>query len=828
MSKDEVKKLKEENYQLREEIKTLRLQQEYVSELLDNFRNQQGEFFEAKQKLQFILDNIPQRVFWKNKNLIYLGCNASFARDAGLKHPSEVIGKSDYELQWRKSAADYRGDDQYIMKTGKSRINYEEEQHHDNGQLLWLQTSKIPLRNDQGDITGVLGTYEDITEKKLYREHIEKKNQEIREKIEDVERAFDKVKESEYKLRSFLTLSPGITFLLDPDGTYLEIYTSEPELLVAPREELLGRKFVDFFSPEAVKLIMDKFNAAIQYGNIQSIEYPIVKKSEPDKLYWFEGLIKKVNIGEETRILFVAHDTTERRKVEENLRLIEAQQNAILNNLPFMTWLKDKNGIYLHANEAFYSVSGLLAESVKGKTTKEIFPGKFSYYLDKIENEVINSKVQVNTEIHLPDDKNFSEWYDVSISPVFNDRLEVIGSTGIARNITARKRSERLLIEAKEKAEEADKLKSAFLANMSHEIRTPMNAIIGFSSLLDDDTLPRHKSREYINLINENGNSLINIINDIIDIAKIEAGQLKINNDYIHVHEILEDTHVLFNEMFSRKSKEVVILLDKYPSNTSPLLLADKGKLKQIFTNLISNAYKFTDYGSINIGYRVIKTEAIEFYVADTGMGIPESKQQIIFDRFRQLDDTYTRGYGGTGLGLAICKNLIEMMSGTIRVESTPGRGSVFYFQLPMVKTPFPEVGKNHEKEKIIVTERFNNVSILIAEDEDVNFFYLSEILKKYNMQIHRACSGIEAIQHCNNLEIDIVLMDIKMPGMDGHKATREIKKKFPWLPVIAQTAYAMEEEKNECFEAGCDAYLSKPLKEKDILYTIYRYLGYF
>jgi CheY-like chemotaxis protein len=362
---------------------------------------------------------------------------------------------------------------------------------------------------------------------------------------------------------------------------------------------------------------------------------------------------------------------------------------------------------------------------------------------------------------------------------------------------------------------------------MSHEIRTPMNGILGFANLLNEDNISRNEREEYVEIINQNGNLLLKLIDDILDIAKIEAGQLTIFEKPCILDQELMNEYTLFKRLIeNRNNKNINLILNLPESKPQLQLLIDTARLKQILTNLLSNALKFTEHGSITFGYTLESSLEIKFFVKDTGIGIPKEKFEIIFDRFRQVDETNSRKYGGTGLGLTISNNLVKLMNGKMWVESEIGKGSTFYFTIPYKPCNNEPNTTNSEQDTLTPTVyNWENKSILVAEDEKINFFYLKEIIKNTRANIIHAHNGAEAIEYCKtNNKIDLVLMDIKMPDISGYLATREIKKIRGSLPIIAQTAYALEEEKNLCFASGCDAYIAKPIDRIKLLQLINGY----
>lgn len=390
-----------------------------------------------------------------------------------------------------------------------------------------------------------------------------------------------------------------------------------------------------------------------------------------------------------------------------------------------------------------------------------------------------------------------------------------------------RLKAEETLQDAKNRAVESDRLKSLFLSNMSHEIRTPMNAIVGFAEMLQDTDLSREQKNRFLDVIIKSGDNLLRLINDIIDISKIEAGQLAFDYSDCLVNEMIADLETYFKQELTRSNKQNLSLYIQMGHPESDFAIyTDATRLKQILNNLIGNAIKFTDEGFIEFGYQ-IKGGSIEFYVRDSGIGIALDQQGVIFERFGQVREAVSRNQSGTGLGLTICKNLVEMLGGNIWVDSYPGEGSTFYFTLPLHLSS-RQVNPTDKKDIVIPRQVLNikSKTILIVEDVDTNYFYLSSLLQKMDCIILRATNGMKAIEMCRKDDtIDLVLMDIELPILDGYKATREIKKIKPNLPIIAQTAFAMTGERERSKEAGCDDYLSKPIRKEELLKILSRFI---
>ncbi len=391
--------------------------------------------------------------------------------------------------------------------------------------------------------------------------------------------------------------------------------------------------------------------------------------------------------------------------------------------------------------------------------------------------------------------------------------------------------AENLLI-AKDKAEESDRLKSAFLANISHEIRTPLNAILGFSKLLAKHELSKNQRQEYFAYIENSGNNLLSLINDIIDVAKIEAGQILIKKSKCRVNKILDELLDNTNKQKALKEKDhLEIRLFKENQDPNFGIYTDCNRFKQIFTNLLSNSLKFTETGHIEFGYQYVDNNTIKFYVQDSGIGIPEDKHNIIFSRFGQILDSEVRNPGGTGLGLSISKHLIEEMGGKIWFKSEQKKGTTFFFTLPIISNEYENENAQKEETTEHKAEKmdFANLRILIAEDDAINTKLLLDTLNLYepNIKIDTAQDGQIAIKMLENQEYDIIIMDIRMPNIDGNEATKFIRTKMPTpknqIPIIGLSAHAIKDEVNKSLEAGMNVFLTKPLIDKEIIQHIYR-----
>jgi signal transduction histidine kinase/CheY-like chemotaxis protein len=409
------------------------------------------------------------------------------------------------------------------------------------------------------------------------------------------------------------------------------------------------------------------------------------------------------------------------------------------------------------------------------------------------------------------------EWTDIAIS---NERGDVVEFQSVGRDITEKLKTLNELIIAKEKAEESDRLKTAFINNISHEIRTPLNGILGFGQFLAESELSAEKRSEFFEHIEKSSKRLMDTVTDYMDMAMLVSNTMKVNKKEFTLEPVFETITVKTKQLCLNKRIDFKV---EIPIESAGLTVnSDPEFMQKIFDKLIENAVKFTKEGSIICGYK-IKPEHIEFFVKDTGRGIGDDMQHFIFEMFRQEDSSMTRGYEGSGLGLTIAKGLVTLLGGEINVASEKGKGSKFTFTIPFNN---PEKSISADETKTTKPKSNEKPLILIAEDDDLNFLYLDTLLdsKGYN-KIH-AVNGAEAVDFCRqNPDISIVLMDIKMPVMNGLEATKSIREFRPELPIIATTADSQTGEEHRFLKAGCDDYIAKPIKKEKILSLIRKYV---
>jgi PAS domain S-box-containing protein len=499
-----------------------------------------------------------------------------------------------------------------------------------------------------------------------------------------------------------------------------------------------------------------------------------------------------------------------KEKAEEKLRILS---RAIEQN-PASIIITSVEGFIEYVNPKFTTLTGYTPDEVYGQNPRILKSGNTT----REEYHQLWKMITSGGEWHgeFTNCKKNGEIYfeSASICPITNDNGKITHFLAVKEDITEKKKMLNDIVMAKEKAAESDRLKTAFLHNISHEIRTPMNAIVGFSEILNEPGLPPDKRRFFTDIIIQSSNQLLSIITDIINIATIEAGQEKIHEERVDLNSMCE--YILEQFISVSQDKNIALNYTTSLEGEDAIVFTDGTKLKQILTNLVGNALKFTQQGHIRFGYTV-NNNFLEFYTEDTGIGISPDLHEEVFQRFRQVEYSATRHFGGAGLGLSISKAYIELLGGKIWVNSEPNKGSVFHFIIPLKKAEGSSLTDAQSPEPVL-NEMNQQLIILIAEDNDSNFLLLKEMLSDFKIDILRARDGFEAIEVFKSAAIDLVLMDIKMPGMDGYQATKQIKEISPAIPVIAQTAYTLSKEKEKALLSGCDDYITKPIKKAELI----------
>ncbi len=693
-----------------------------------------------------------------------------------------------------------------------------------NGERFPVMIAPVPIKNKAGDIISFAASIQDITQIKEYQNQLIQNNMEL-------EKAKNKAEESEMHYRTLVENAPEALFVFDLSSQkFISVSKSAIELFNFSENELLNMGVADISplsQPDGTlssEKAMQKIATAVE-GKKPTFEW--THQNKEGKLIPCEVTLVRLPSVDKILIRGSVTDISERKNAEEELKLSNERHRAILNNIDAGVVIHAPDTSIIHCNHKAIKSLGLTEDQIFGK--KAIDPDW--QFLDEHNHPMPWEKYPVNQVLSIkkpirniivgvqrPIQKDIL-WALVNGFPVLNQEGEIIEVVISFIDITEHRRleldiNERIAFEielqaAKEKAEESEKLKTAFLQNMSHEIRTPLNAISGFIQMLDKPDLSPEKRKSYSSIIVNSSNQLLGLVSDLLTISSIETNQEKINLSEVNINSIIVDLLSIFKLQASNQN--VFLYSKQNLPDKQAEIFSDKMKLTQILTNLLSNAMKFTHTGSIEFGYNLRDT-MLEFYVKDTGIGIAANQQEKIFGRFQQATNLNSVQYGGTGLGLAISKAFVELLGGRIRVESIPEQGSTFYFTIP-----YKPVHANDEQALANNGVQQPGITILIAEDVEINFLLLEELFNSMGCRTLHAKNGQIAVDMCaSDPSIDLVFMDIKMPILDGYAAATLIKKDRPNLPIIAQSGYAFDDEK-EKYKSVFNEYISKPFDIEDL-----------
>lgn len=662
------------------------------------------------------------------------------------------------------------------------------------GRRYPFKVSSIPHFED-GKLTSFLVVARDMSEHK-----------QSQQKIADVYE----------RLNSLVEAIPDSIFLKDGEGKWL--ITNEPA------KELFKLKNIDWFGKTDLEMALERPELSLMYEQCQRDDeaaWQAAKLSTFEEfstddngvVYQFE--VRKMPLfypdGKRKGLVITAADVTKKQETLLKLRESENQFRNLISELPDAV-LIHKDGNILYVNQAGCKVTGYSYEEIIGTSVLNYIEDDFKMiaiqnmarraageFVGDYELNMVCKSGEIKTGITRTTKTGFNG----------EDAILII-----LIDITERLEIEKNLLIAKEKAEESDRLKSAFLANMSHEIRTPMNGILGFSNLLKDPNITGKDLQQYIEIIGRSGTRMLNIINDIVDISKIESNQMEVFISRTNINEQIEYIYNFFK--LEVATKGIHLNYKNGLSINEAYIKTDREKIYAVLTNMVKNAIKFCDKGTIEFGYSIKKNneyEELEFFVKDTGVGIPKGKQKAIFDRFIQADISDKRAFQGAGLGLSISKAYVEMLGGKIWVESEDGKGSTFYFTIPhnvdiKEKSDFKEIASIEE-----IENQNKNLKIVIAEDDAISKLLISKALLKFASEIIEVSTGVEAVEVCkNNPDVDLVLMDINMPNMNGYEASEQIRLFNKKVIIIAQTANAMSSDRANALDSGCNDYVSKPV----------------
>ena len=630
-------------------------------------------------------------------------------------------------------------------------------------------------------------------------------------KLKSVEK---ELKETNAQYRNIFNMAPN-PIIIHIKGKIVDV--NRAALLFSKaksRESLLGSEIMGFVHDSSRKEILNKIRVLNRGGKILPFDAIFLTVDGEERSVRTASNI--ISFGGEQAYMVFFEDITERKQAERKLIESEKRFRSFFDLIPDPVIITNiSNGKFVEANKAALT----LGNKTKGEALGQ---SVFSYGLyhdisrrSHVINELTTKGIILNEELELD---VFGKSITVLASGIIIEPVEDKNVLFVARDISTRKQMEVDLINAKEKAEAGERLKSSFLSNISHEIRTPMNAILGFSDLLRDSEIEQDYRNQYINIIQQRGRDLLKMISDIMDISKIESGSLELQNRAVRIRSVIADVVNNSVMQLQKSSTKDITFNQKCEIDDAQLVNGDKYRIRQVLTNLLDNAIKFTQQGSITIRCW-LADEKVFFEIKDTGCGIAVDKLSQAFERFVQVHDIKDVSIGGSGLGLSISRSLLKLMGGEIWIESDLGKGTTLSFSLNVFDGGDVLFKVKDEGPKMDYD--WSGKTILIAEDEPSNQMFVKVILGKTKINIIMANDGKEAVELFaeNSDIIDIVLVDVKMPELNGYEVTQIIKKQNPEMVVVALTANAMNNDREEALKSGCDAYLSKPIA-KELLYS--------
>jgi two-component system sensor histidine kinase/response regulator len=745
-----------------------------------------------------LLEGMPQGVFCKDIEGRHTFANRHFCTLLG-KQLEEILGKTDFELHVFTLAQQYREDDLKVLQSGKV-LDAIEEHQPDEGEKRYVHVTKTPRFDSLGTIVGIQGTVEDVTERLKTEQAL----------------AYERD-----LLRKLLDNCPDRIYFKDLQSRFLKCSKAVAiGLGITSPEQAVGKNDFDFFTEEHARPAFEDEQRIIRTGE------PIIGLVEKET--WLDGhttwaMTTKMPLrdtnGSIVGTFGISKDITDLMEVEAKLSYERDLLRALLDNIPDRISFKDRESRFLRCSRALVKRLGLEnAEQMVGKTDFDFHPKeKAQEYFDD-EQRIINTRQPLVNKMERQVDLNGQEiWASVSKVPIYTKDGSVAGIIALSRDITLLKKAQEQLQLARDAALESARLKSEFLANMSHEIRTPMNAIVGMTGILLETDLTEEQ-RDYTETIRISTETLLDIINDILDFSKIEAGKLVFDIIDFNVPDIVEGTVELLAARAQDKSLELLYWI--HP-DVPDLLRGDPGRIRQVLSNLLSNAVKFTEQGEVVL--RVVKESeddqrlVLRFVVSDTGIGISQHAQPLMFQAFTQADGSMTRKFGGTGLGLAISKQLVDLMHGKIGVESTLGKGSTFWFTVELQKPAAAGLPSMQEIEK----GSLMGLRVLIVDDNATNRQILQHQVTSWRMRGDLSAGGLDALGMMRRAAVEgdpyqLVILDQQMPEMDGLTLAREIKADSKLAPthLVMLTSMAQRLGVDELQAAGIAACLVKPVKK--------------
>ena len=775
---------------------------------ISKYRHTKRLLHESEATYRSLIESLPLCVLRKDLRGQLQYANELACEVMGVK-AADIVGKTDFDLFPADLARKYLADDHHVIETGKLYHNV--ERHQDaGGTVKYVEVWKAPVHDAKGEMAGIQVMFWDVTDQKNTEHQVE----------------FEK-----YLLSILLETVPDSIYFKDIESRFIRLSRScANKIGVNDPREAIGKSDADFFGREHAKKALADERRILETGEMiqGQIEHETYDGREDTWCNTTKAPLRDPS-GQIVGTVGISRDVSEQIRAEQELSRERDLLKTIINNVPDLIYVKDRSGLFVTANQALVRLLGLdSASEIIGRSDYDFSPAEMACNYVTDDQNVMRTGEPLfdREESHLGADGQ-PRWLLTTKVPLRDSADHVIGVVGIGHDITERKKFEKEIVEARDFADKANRAKSDFLANMSHEIRTPMNAIIGMTDLLLDTRLDATQ-RNFLSMVQESGEALLSIINDILDFSKIEAGKLEIELQTFDLRECIGDTMKTLGLKAHGKGLELAFRVDPAVPR---YVIGDAGRIRQILINLVGNAIKFTEHGEVYIDAEVKElTEGemvLSISVSDTGVGIPPERCEAIFQEFEQADTSVTRRFGGTGLGLAISARLVELMGGTIDVESEVGHGSTFRFDLRL------QLSDNAESSATRGLVYVGGTKVLVVDDNATNRAILREMFSNWGMEPILADSGSAAISALRQAASDrqpfkLIVSDVHMPEMSGYDLVKQVRGEasFGETPVIILTSAGREGDQALNVTLSISERLLKPVKQSEIFDAIVRTLG--
>lgn len=720
------------------------------------------------------------------------------------------------------------------LKTGES---HKELLHNpfEEREFKWYEIIAHPIKDKENNTTASIVTYRDTTALKDTEKELRRTNEEYRLLNRQLKSYTTQLSESELRYKTLYDNAPLAYLSFDEDGILSDVNPQWSKLLGYTKEEAIGSTFFNYLFEKEKDAFAEYIEQLKKETYLSDIKCTLLCKNKSLLYASFECFGKKAEESDKYQFFCTFKDITKEEKTLQELNDNKNRLEKLFKVAPTgIIMLKDD--IIKEVNDEVVYMTGYTPNELIEQNVKLLFckNEQYSEACEDLQRQIEdNGSGKIETEWYTKSGKKLSivivsaplvsnnqdkgiiiTALDISERKKYETSLNLKNKEYEQLNEELRMTNERLLV-AKNKAIESNHLKSEFLHNMSHEIRTPMNGIIGFADMLQEPDITAQKKDFYAKIIKSSSHQLLRIIDDILEISRLETKQVKSFDEEVNLNDLLMEQFSIFS--LKAKERQIPLYVKKGLTDKESTIITDKSKLNKILQNLVENALKFTSAGYVEMGYYVSE-KMVHLYVKDTGVGISQENLKLIFERFSQEEKDLSQKQGGLGLGLSISKENAQILGGYISVDSSKGEGSTFTVNIPYTK---PLVKPEEDKDASPEDDSFN---VLIAEDEEINYLFLETVLQEIdgiNMNIMHAFNGQEAVEMYKKNAIDLILMDIKMPVMDGHQATRIIRSLDEEIPIIAQTAYATEVDKIRAKDVGYNEYLTKPISHTTLLKVI-------